>query len=361
MVAAAVAAAAAALASYASVDKYELALPGRKFTFPKDHASHPTFMTEWWYYTGHLKLDGGGEYGYQLTFFRWRTGAPAAAGARSRWAAENLYFAHFALTDKSRGKFRYSEKVNRPGSGLAGASEDRLHVWNDEWLVERIGPYHHLKADMPGYAMNLLLEPSKPHVIHGINGVSQKGEGKGRASHYFSYTRMKTSGNLIIGGKEYEVSGESWMDHEFGSNQLLPYQVGWDWFGIQLDDGTELMLYQIRHEGGGIDPYSSGTFVLATGGWEHLRSDEFSLSATGKWLSPRSGASYPMGWRARVPKYGIELEIDPVARDQELDTQGSTRVIYWEGAIKARGKSAGKEVLGKGYAEMVGYASRPEL
>jgi predicted secreted hydrolase len=322
----------------AQATEFRLALPGYTFVFPRDHYSHDHFRTEWWYYTGHLRAGNGEEYGYQVTFFR--SGVAEARANPSRWAAKNLYLAHFAISDIPRKSFKYFERVNRAGLGQAGASEKEFHVWIGDWEATGDGTTQRLRAGEDGFAVDLTLVSQKPPVIHGENGISQKGKGQGHASHYYSLTRLKTEGMLTVRGKSFPVSGLSWMDHEFGSTQLSPDQVGWDWFSLQFDDGTELMLYVIRKADGRPDPYSAGTYIESNGRWE----------------SPRGKGIYPVKWRLKVPAIGLDMIVTPVFPDQELDTAKSTRVIYWEGAVSADGTMHGRRLDGRGYVEMTGYA-----
>jgi predicted secreted hydrolase len=340
---------------------YGLALPGRKLSFPADHYSHPDFKTEWWYYTGHLENESGKRYGYQVTFFRF--------GLRDRQTAikdkpplfTELYMAHFAVSDLNRKRFLFRERINRGYQGKAGAATDRYLVWNEDWKVEGDERNHQIQVSDRGTALQLRLVSLKPPVLHGQNGLSQKGEGEGHASYYYSLTRMKTDGELTIDGKRERVRGLSWMDHEFGSNQLRQDQVGWDWFSIQLDDETEIMLYLMRRKDGSVDPYSSGTFVKMDGTTKHLTLDEFQVEALDHWKSPKSGGNYPMGWKVTIPNEEIELKIAPEFLDQELITNRSTRVTYWEGAVRINGTVRNKPVAGSGYVEMTGYAGKLKI
>ncbi len=334
--------------------EYRLALPGYSFSFPRDHCSHDGFRTEWWYYTGHLRTGSGQEYGYQVTFFR--SGVAEARANPSRWAAKNLYLAHFAISDISRKSFRYFERVNRAGLGQAGASEKAFRVWVGEWDVTGDGSTQRLRVKDGGFAVDLTLVSLKSPVIHGEDGVSQKGDGRGHASHYYSLTRLKTEGRLTVGGKSVPVTGLSWMDHEFGSTQLNPDQVGWDWFSLQFEDGTELMLYIIRKMDGRPDPYSAGTWAGADGRMVRLRQSDISVEVLGRWKSPRSKGVYPMKWRLSMPTLGLDVTVTPAFSDQELDTAKSTRVIYWEGAVSAEGTMHGRPATARGYVEMTGYA-----
>lgn len=336
---------------------YQLALPGRKLAFPADHYSHPDYKTEWWYYTGHFKTESGKSYGYQVTFFRF--------GVRDRQnnlkeppLFTDLYMAHFAMSDRAEKKFVYRERINRGYGGRAGAATDRFLVWNENWKVEGDEKNHRISVDDRGTTLKLSLKSLKPTVLHGDRGHSQKGEGEGRASYYYSLTRMQTEGELTIAGKSEKVRGQSWMDHEFGSNQLREDQVGWDWFSIQLDNKTELMLYLMRRKDGSIDPYSSGTLVGADGATKHLSLSDYRVEVLDRWKSPKSDANYPMKWKVTIPNQQIELEIIPAFPEQELITNRSTRVTYWEGAVSVTGTFKQSPVSGQGYVEMTGYAGR---
>jgi predicted secreted hydrolase len=337
---------------------YQLALPGRKLSFPADHYSHPDFRTEWWYYTGHLETQSGKRFGYQVTFFRF--------GVRDRQNEvkdkaplfTELYMAHFALSDIGAKKFIFRERINRGLGEKAGAMTDRYRVWNEDWKVEGAHDHHTIAVDDRGTRLRLQLKSLKSPVLHGQNGHSQKGEGEGRASYYYSLTRMQTEGELTIAGKTEKVHGSSWMDHEFGSNQFGEEQVGWDWFSIQLDNQSELMLYLMRRKDGSIDPYASGTMVYADGTTRHLNLKDYRVEVLQRWKSPESGAEYPIKWRLHVPSEQIQLEVIPHFSKQELVTNRSTRVTYWEGAVQVNGTMRGKPASGSAYVEMTGYAGK---
>lgn len=344
---------------FASSFTYRIATPGRKLFFPRDHFSHPDFKTEWWYYTGHLESEGGKRYGYQVTFFRFGLRDRQEEGSAPLFT--DLYMAHFALSDKQEKRFFFGERATRGYGDKAGAAVDRYLVWNEDWRVEGKGEKHFIEVRDRDMALRLELAPLKPPVLHGDKGLSRKGEGAGRASYYYSLTRLKTGGELEIGGKKQKVSGLSWMDHEFGSNQLREDQVGWDWFSIQLDNQTEIMLYLMRKKDGSIDPYSSGTLVDESGATRHLKLEDFRIEVLDKWKSPNSGANYPMRWSIEIPSEEIALEIVPFFPAQELDTKKSTRVTYWEGSVRVRGSFRKKPVQGLGYVEMTGYAGRLKI
>ena len=336
---------------------YQLALPGRTWSFPDDHYSHPDFKTEWWYYTGHLATENAKRYGYQVTFFRF--------GLRDRQAQmkqtplfSELYMAHFALSDLTAKKFAFRERINRGFGDNAGAATDRFLVWNGDWKIHGDSSNHTIQVNDRGRQLRLALRSLKGPILHGQNGLSRKGEGDGRASFYYSLTRMQTEGELTLDGKTEKVRGLTWMDHEFGSNQLREDQVGWDWFSIQLTNNTELMLYLMRRKDGSIDPYSSGTLVEANGVTKNLSNKDFRIEVLARWTSPTSRSSYPMKWKVTIPADSIELEILPAFPEQELITNRSTRVTYWEGAVGIRGSMRGLAVGGNGYVEMTGYAGK---
>jgi predicted secreted hydrolase len=272
--------------------------------------------------------------------------------------------AHLAITDESKKKFQYLEKISRGSLGEAGAipykpGEKTFRIWIEDWSVEGKGPRvqnHSLIAGSKNIGVELLLTPEKNPIIHGQNGISQKAEGEGYASHYYSLPRLKTDGKIFLQNKEIPVQGISWMDHEFGSTQLREYQVGWDWFSLQLDKGMELMLYHIRQKDGNSDPYSSGTIVFRDGTYHHLPRKEFQIEVLKQWKSQKSGAIYPSKWKIKIPGYQMELTLSPMVKDQELITKESTRVTYWEGSVKVEGKYQGDPIKGMGYVELTGYA-----
>jgi len=342
-------------------ERFRAALPGYAYAFPRDHGSHDEFRTEWWYYTGHVIARNGRRFGYQLTFFRRRMDPERVGSNPSRWALHQLYLAHFAITDVDRSRFQFAEKLSRAGLGKAGADTGRLHVWIDHWSAEASADapsHHHLRASTPEFAVDLTLTPAKPAVVHGQDGLSRKGAQPGQASHYYSLTRLGTEGSVTIQGEPFAVTGTSWMDHEFGSGDLGKDQVGWDWFSVQLDNDTELMLYRLRRTDGSVEPMSSGTWVPAHGRAQALTVDDVHVEARGTWTSRASGARYPSGWRVTVPQFGLALDLAPLLADQELITRRSTQITYWEGAVRARGTLHGTSVTGQGYVELIGYAER---
>jgi len=343
-----------------TANEFRLATEGYRYEFPRDHGSHDRFRTEWWYYTGHLSTTSGRRFGYQLTFFRRGVPREQIKTLPSRWSVTELYLAHFAVADLAKGQFRYAEKISRAGLGKAGAEPDRLHAWIDRWSAEMPAnsEHHSLTAADGDLAVQLDLTPEKPPVIHGTGGISRKGNASGQASHYYSLTRMATTGRLTIGKESFDVTGASWMDHEFGSAELGDDLVGWDWFSLQLADRTELMLYRLRRADGSADPVSSGTFIDRDGKGQHLALGDFALEPLTNWTSPASKAVYPQRWRLTIPSRQLSLELVPLMAEQELSTTRSTQVTYWEGAIEATGAAQGKPIKGQGYMELTGYAER---
>jgi predicted secreted hydrolase len=331
----------------------------RTFEFPADHGPHPGFRTEWWYFTGNLETAGGHRFGYQLTIFRNQT-APAAPDSHSAWATNEVYMAHMAVTDAGAGRFHAFERFARGAAGLAGAQAEPFRVWLEDWRIEaRPGgsaeptgllPLR-LVASEGDVTLALDVHPGKPPVLQGVDGYSRKGPEPGNASHYYSFTRLPTEGRLEIAGRAYDVTGSSWLDREWSTSALGPDQEGWDWFALQLDDGTELMLYILRLRDGSPDTFSRGVFVHPDGTALHLTTADFHVGVTARWQSPRGG-SYPARWRIAVPAAGLELEIVPILADQEHDAF----VRYWEGAVDVTGRSGGSAVAGRGYVELTGYA-----
>ena len=353
-----------ALAENPSSTSFQQAAAGYRYNFPRDHGSHPNYRTEWWYYTGHLRSKNGRSFGFELTFFRRAIPPEDIKTLPSKWSLSHVYLAHFAVTDITGKGFHYSEKLSREGLGKAGADEPRLHVWIDDWhataATDSTG-IHTLAARDKTHALALTLQPAKPLVAHGAAGISRKGAEVNQASHYYSFTRLATTGSLTINGEQFDVTGTSWMDHEFGSGDLGSDQAGWDWFSIQLEDTTELMLYRMRHKDGSSDLASSGTAVSADGQAQHLEVTDFQIESTDTWTSTESKATYPSRWRLTFPSLHIMLHVTPLLANQELRTSGSTQVVYWEGAVEVIGTKHGQPIKGHGYVELTGYVERLKM
>jgi predicted secreted hydrolase len=340
--------------------QYKTALPGYRYEFPRDHFNHGDFQTEWWYATGNLTSADGHHYGFELTFFR--QGVDRDPSKTEPWDIQDLYLAHLALSDLDGGKFYHAERTNRAGPGLAGIDQEQRRIWNGNWEIHWNGEEELLNVAYDKFSLTFSLRSEKPPVIHGVNGVSQKAGGAGHASHYISLTRLLTKGTIEMAGKPVEVRGTSWMDHEFFTHSMEAQQVGWDWLSLQLEDYTELMLYQFRRKDGSTDPFSSGTYVDAQGKSVHLTAADFRLVPTGEtWTSDATGAKYPVAWSMEIPKLGLKLATTTRLKSQELAGGSKIAPSYWEGAIGIEGTRGGASVRGVGYLEMTGYARPLEM
>ena len=331
-----------------------------RFSFPRDHAAHFDFQSEWWYYTGHLRSSDGRRFGYELTFFRYglAPGDPKPRPGQSKWRGNQVFPVHLALTDESGQRFVYDERFAREALGMGRASDRRLEVGVDTWWVAGDSPFR-MHAASSDVGLDLVQVAEKPPAVHGHDGASLKASCGTCASHYYSMTRLRTSGSLVYGGRRLRVEGISWMDHEFGSGELQRDQAGWDWFSIQLDDRRELMDYRLRQKDGTLTPESSGSLVDPAGRVRYLPPEAVVVTVSGSWKSPHTGATYPSGWRLRVPSAGLDLTLTPTVRDQELaNTAGG--VSYWEGAVDVRDTASGQR-RGLGYVELTGYAGAISL
>jgi predicted secreted hydrolase len=338
------------------------------FEFPRDHGPHPRFRHEWWYITGHLDAASGEPFGFELTFFRFALKPPsiseapaASAGSHaSDWRTHQIYMAHFAVSDLDRREFHVFERFQRDALGLAGAQADPFRVSLDDWSLgvpadaAANSREWRLVAAEKGYSLHLTLDPASPLMLNGNAGLSQKANTPGAASYYYSIPRMAARGQLTRDGKTLDVQGTVWLDREWGSGSLGGDQQGWDWFALQLDDGSALMFYALRKKNGQRDANSAGTWLERDGSVRSLASNDVQIEVKDHWDSPRGGR-YPARWQLRVPSLQIDVDIEPRLADQELAT--STR--YWEGASLVRGQREGRPITGKAYVELVGYASRP--
>lgn|SRR5690606_26384778 len=345
-------------------DGYAEARTPRPFSFPADHGPHPEYRNEWWYVTGNLDDADGRRFGFELTLFRFALAPEPAeedagkAAAGSAWRTRQVHLAHFAVTDVAAGRFRFAERHARGALGLAGATAEPFRVWVGDWWLrefpssgEDAGNAWLLHAGTEELGATLTLVPEKPPVLNGENGLSQKSADPGNASYYYSISRIATRGTLRIDDAVYDVSGLSWLDREWGSSALADDQAGWDWFALQLSDGSDLMFYRLRRDDGSTDPMSAGTWIPARGDAVPLARGDVSLEPREHWESPRGGR-YPVAWALSVPRLELELLIEPVLRDQELDVS----VRYWEGAVDVSGRRSGSPVDGRGYVELTGYA-----
>ncbi len=342
------------------------ALTVRPFVFPRDHGPHPEYRQEWWYVTGNLESGGGERFGFELTFFRFALAPPSAAAAAasaaappSAWRAREIYMAHFAVTDVARRRFRFADRLERAALGLAGARSDPLRVWVDDWSLGQgaaaaapaAGTSWTLRAAQPGYEIELTLEPQTAPVLNGTAGLSRKSDEPTAASYYYSLPRLVVRGRLRRADGTLAVRGSAWLDREWGSGSLGSQQVGWDWFALQLDDGSALMFYALRDRDGARDAHSAGTWISPDGTAQALRSADVAIEVTGHWRNAR-GVRYPARWHIRVADPSLDVSVQPVLDDQELHTHPP----YWEGAVDVSGQRAGASVSGRGYVELVGYA-----
>lgn len=384
---------------------YARAARPRPFEFPADHGPHPAFRTEWWYVTGNLSTATGRAFGFQWTVFRTslspeadllggelergaarrglrstrpsgpfeRTESRASAPPQQAgdtaawvvvqggWRTNQAYMGHFAVTDVAKGRHHRFERFSRGALELAGARAEPFAVWLEDWRLEeqREGPEGsvfpvRLYGGEDGVSIELGLEPEKPMVLQGDSGLSQKGPGEGNASYYYSYTRLEATGTVTVDGVRHPVTGTAWLDREWSTSALARDQVGWDWFALQLSDGRDLMLYQMRRRDGTPDPWSSARLVDADGGSRPLDFDAIRLESTGSWSSP-TGAQYPSGWRISIADEDLALDVAPVLIEQEMDVTFQ----YWEGAVRVSGTADGRPVTGVGYVELTGYSEQP--
>jgi len=316
--------------------------------FPEDFFYKKDYRLQWWYFTGHLFDPDGREFGYELAFFTVNIQRRAY---KSRFGVNRIYISHFAVSDIAGKKFLFSDKADSGAYAFAGAKDDRLHVWTGQNVLDGATGKMHIKALDKDKAIDLQLTPVKPAVLNGKGGYSRKSvESPLIASLYFSYTNLETEGELKIGNGVFKVKGKSWFDREISSRGLGRGQAGWDWFAIQLDNKSEIMLYILRNRDGSIDPYSSGTFVYPAGNYRHLSNDDFTVNILSHYTSGRTEARYPSEWEIRIPSEKVSVRIIPLLKDQEVLANDSTGNYYWEGDCKVE-----RSMKGRAYVEMTGY------
>ncbi len=327
--------------------RYPDVVAGAALAFPRDEGAHPAFRTEWWYVTGSLRDARQREYGFQLTFFRSRPGVAEASA--SAFAPRQLLFAHAALANPAQGRLAVDERAARAGFGLAYANEGRTDVAIDgASLVDRHGTYAaHLTAR--DFAFDLALTKTQPALLEGDAGFSRKSPAPLDASYYYSLPQLRAQGVLRHDGRSDDVSGVAWLDHEWSSRLLMSGAVGWDWTGINFDDGAALMAFRIR-DAEGRAMWASATYRDRDGRTTTYAPQQVSFVAQSHWRSPRTGTDYPVAFAIRAGDIAVEL--DPLMLDQELDARAAIGVVYWEGAVRAR---IGGRAVGRGYLELTGY------
>lgn len=336
-----------------NIEGFARAVEPYDWQFPQDYGAHERFQTEWWYYTGNLATDDGRRFGYQFTIFR-RAITPQASESESDWRTNQMYMAHFTVSDIAAGEFHHEQRFSRGSAGLAGATvQPRYRVWLEDWEVlatDSDAQHTRIQAAMDGVQLDVSLEQVKPLALQGDDGLSPKSGETGNASYYYSLSRLLTDGTITVDGEEFSVSGVTWMDHEFSTSALGDNAQGWDWFGLIFDDNTELMIGHIRLIDGGFEPAFGGLYIREDGSTQYLPADSFTITPTDTWTSPHSGAEYPSGWVIEIAHADVSftLDVQPLMDDQELHGSGFD---YWEGAVRITGDKSGY-----GYAELTGYA-----
>ena len=320
----------------------------RPFKFPRDHAAHQDFRSEWWYFTGHLRAANGRPFGFQLTLFRFELSADITPSP-SAWRTPRVMLGHFALTDIQGQKFHAFERLSRALPEVAGVSATPPAVWLDDWRIEQLGAdTWRLHAGQDGVELDLDLATASSVVLQGEAGLSRKSAAVGNASYYYSIPRLTARGQVRMADGQHQVQGEAWLDREWSTSALAREQAGWDWFALQLADGGSLMFYRLRDRDGGSDEFSAGSYVEANGKQHKLAAGDVHIEARGEWRSPHSGRVYPQPWRVDVPSAKLNLTLTPRLADQEWHG----RFHYWEGAVTV---TQADQPAGLGYVELTGY------
>ena len=360
-----------------SADGFARATEPDAITFPRDLGPHDDYQTEWWYYTGNLQTADGRLFGFQFTIFR-RALRPeeettdfadftdleeesdqsvksvqSVVPSSSSWRTEQVYLAHFTISDIEGEQFYPAERFSRGAAGLAGAAAEPYRVWLEDWTIEEVAPGQvRLRARTDAVALDLTLTETLPPVLHGDGGLSVKGPQPGNASYYYSIIRQQAAGSVTVSGESFAVSGLAWKDHEWSTSALSEGAVGWDWLSLQLDNGGALMLFEIRRADGTRETTSAGSYIAPDGTVTPLAAGDWTLEVTDTWTSPTSGGEYPAGWRISVPSIGLEMAGRPLLADQELNLS----TVYWEGAVEFSGTMGGAPIAAEGYIELTGYA-----
>ena len=322
-------------------------VPGYRLRFPQDHGAHPEFRTEWWYITGWLQSAKQAAFGFQVTFFRTRL--ELEHDNPSTFTPHQLVIAHAAISDRRLGRLRHDQRIARQGFGLAAAETGRTRVWIDDWSLEQQGGAFRAAIPAREFAFDFSIAPTQPLLLNGNGGFSRKGPRPEAASYYYSLPQLRVSGTLSHEGRSDAVTGHAWLDHEWSSSYLEPEAAGWDWIGINADDGGALMAFRMRGRDGSVR-WAGATYRSRDGKVRVFNPGEIAFTPRRTWRSPRTGATYPVVMEVRVG--AIELAIEPWFDDQENDAQLSTGTIYWEGAVRA---SRAGHPFGQGYLELTGY------
>lgn len=330
-------------------------LPGHKLAFPRDHGAHPDFRIEWWYATGWLALPDGSPLGFQITFFRLRTGI--GEDNPSAFAPRQLVLAHAAIADPRLGRLRHDQRSARTGFGRAGFEIGRTDVWVGDWRMQQSGDRYQIEARAEDFAYALSLVPDAPPLLNGVGGFSVKAPDQRHASYYYSRPQLKVSGTVTLAHHPQTVTGLAWLDHEWSSELLPEGAQGWDWVSVNFHDGSAVMAFRLRRADGQA-LWSAATFRHAGGNAQAqaLAPDTVAFEALRHWRSERTGIRYPVEWRIRIGQRNFHLK--PLIDDQELDSRRSVGAVYWEGAVRV--SEDGREV-GQGYLEMTGYGERIRL
>jgi len=330
------------------VRQFAPVVPGYRIRFPDDEGSHPEFRTEWWYITGWLDAPTRKPFGFQITFFRAR--ADIDEGNPSAFTPRQVMIAHAALSDAARGRLVHDQKLARAALGLAGADERRVRVWLDDWVLVQEGGVYRARIPAREFALDLAFTQTQPPLLQGDQGFSRKGPKPESASYYYSFPQLRVDGTVVESGRRETVKGSAWLDHEWSSSYMDERASGWDWLGINFDDGGALMAFRMRNRETGGKFWAGGAYRTAAGVRRAFSAQDIEFVPLRSWRSPRTGATYPVAWRIEIP--GLRMTVEPLMSDQEHDTRASVGTVYWEGAVAAL--IDGKPV-GRGYLELTGY------
>lgn len=326
---------------------YAPVLPGKPIVFPRDEGAHPAFRTEWWYITGWLQDEKGQAQGFQITFFRSRSGKGETNP--SRFSPEQIIVAHAAISDPALGRLLHDQRMARQGFGLAFAEEGRMNLQLDHWKLFREGDRYLASIPTRSFLLELSLIPGQPPLLQGESGFSRKGSGPESGSHYYSLPHLQVKGTLSRGTNKQTITGIAWLDHEWSSHYLDKQAAGWDWVGLNMDDGGALMAFRMRSKAGGV-LWAGATYRDKEGRVTLIPPHDILFEPSRRWTSPRSGTTYPVAMELRVGR--ISLQLEPLMEDQELDGRKTTSALYYEGAVLARQNG---RVTGRGYLELTGY------